>query len=151
MIDDVVAMSATGARPQIRRCIAVGNTKSGQIRNQLRSLGKGKISIKLQAVRRQRNARLSHRRRNHVTHQGRSSFSSDASGTLVYITSPGGRGTAAPASDPKLASRVNEVLSPRAHFTVRLFLPVMSYCAFPLVPRLSLGIIASLRIDSSSR
>src|SRR5215813_14329650 len=50
VVDDVVAVQTAGPRPQIGRCIDVRDSQGRQIGNQLGSLCKRKLLVKLQAV-----------------------------------------------------------------------------------------------------
>ena len=56
VIDDVVAMHASRASPEVRGRIAMGNAKLSQVGDQLRCLLKSEIAIELQPVGCQRNA-----------------------------------------------------------------------------------------------
>ena len=55
MIDDIVAMHAAGASFEYRRCVYIGDAEIAQIPDQLFSVGKAEVFMKLQAIGRRRN------------------------------------------------------------------------------------------------
>src|ERR1700739_80154 len=154
VVDDVIAMHATGPRAQVRRCIAMSNAQRSEVWDQAGGLLEGEVAIELQTIGGDGNGRCFPHFKNHAVVNGcmsRLPSFEPRVPAVVFSRSPSGTLGTWTLSPLKLAISVNAPRDAKGQRTRTALRPSISNFDSPGSTSLMRGTICFRRSARSSR